>query len=145
LVKGRTYNEQRPEAADSAKRALRTALAALQGLFAPTLPFATEEAWSWWHTTSIHSSAWPTPSNLGGNATLIDPTIEVLTQVRRAKTEAKQSQRAKVESLLISAPNELHEELALGQTDLVDAGSVLSLEIATGATLATDVTLAPPD
>ena len=145
LVKGRTYNEQRPEAADSAKRALRTALAALQGLFAPTLPFATEDAWSWWHTTSIHSSTWPTPSNLGGDATLIDPTIEVLTQVRRAKTEAKQSQRAKVESLLISAPSELHEELALGQTDLVDAGSVLSLEIATGAALTTDVTLAPPD
>jgi valyl-tRNA synthetase len=145
LVKGRTYNEQRPEAANSAKRALRTALAALQGLFAPTLPFATEEAWSWWHTTSIHSSVWPTPSNLGGDATLIDPTIEVLTQVRRAKTEAKQSQRAKVESLLIIAPSELHEELALGQTDLVDAGSVLSLEIATGSALATDVTLAPPD
>jgi valyl-tRNA synthetase len=145
LVKGRTYNEQRPEAADSAKRALRTALAALQGLFAPTLPFATEDAWSWWHTTSIHSSTWPTPSNLDGDATLIDPTIEVLTQVRRAKTEAKQSQRAKVESLLISAPSELHEELALGQTDLVDAGSVLSLEIATGAALTTDVTLAPPD
>jgi valyl-tRNA synthetase len=145
LVKGRTYNEQQPEAADSAKRALRTALAAIQGLFAPTLPFATEEAWNWWHITSIHSSAWPTPTNLGGKATLIDPTVEILTRVRRSKTEAKQSQRAKVTSLLIGAPDELHEELVLGQADLVDAGSILHLEITAGAELVTEVTLAPVD
>jgi valyl-tRNA synthetase len=40
LVKGRTYDEARPDAADSAKRALREALGAMQRLFAPILPFA---------------------------------------------------------------------------------------------------------
>ncbi len=55
LVKGRTYDEQRPEGADSAKRALREALSAMQRLFAPTLPFAAEESWSWWNESSVHS------------------------------------------------------------------------------------------
>jgi valyl-tRNA synthetase len=145
LVKGRTYNEDKPEAADSAKRALRTALATVQRLFAPTLPFVTEEAWEWWHDTSIHLSPWPTPTNLGGDATLIDPTIEVLVQVRRAKTEAKQSQRAKVASLTISTPDELLESLREGQSDLIDAGSILALEVGAGTELSTNVTLAPTD
>jgi len=145
LVKGRTYSEREPAAADSAKRALRTALSALQRLFAPTLPFATEEAWNWWNDTTIHSARWPTPTNLGGDPTLIDPSVEVLTQVRRAKTEAKQSQRAKVASLIISAPGEMHEALAQGQTDLIDAGSILNLEVVASAELATSVTLAPDD
>ena len=43
LVKGRTYDEQRPDGADSAKRALREALSAVQRLLAPVLPFAAEE------------------------------------------------------------------------------------------------------
>jgi valyl-tRNA synthetase len=145
LVKGRTYNEDNPEAADSAKRALRTALATVQRLFAPTLPFVTEEAWEWWHNTSIHISPWPAPTNLGGDATLIDPTIEILVQVRRAKTEAKQSQRAKVASLIINIPAELLEATGHGQSDLIDAGSILELEVAAGTELSTDVTLAPTD
>ena len=39
----------------SARAALRPALDALQRLLAPVLPFATEEAWSWWHDSSIHA------------------------------------------------------------------------------------------
>ena len=65
LVKGRTYDEPRPEAADSAKRALREALGTIQRLFAPILPFATEEAWSWWNDSSVHSAPWPTPAGTG--------------------------------------------------------------------------------
>ena len=39
-----TPGHQRPDGADSAKRALREALSAVQRLLAPVLPFATEEA-----------------------------------------------------------------------------------------------------
>jgi valyl-tRNA synthetase len=146
LVKGRTYDAQRPDAADSAKRALRTALGTVQRLLAPILPFATEEAWSWWNDTSIHLAPWPVP--LGspdaafGDPALADVTIEVLTLVRRAKTEAKRSQRAEVAELVVTAPVELHAALDAGRADLVDAGSILELTVLDGDSLETTVTLA---
>ena len=149
LVKGRTYDDARPDAADSAKRALREALSALQRLLAPVLPFAAEEAWSWWNDSSVHLAAWPTVVGSDaapfGDAALIDPTIEVLTLVRRAKTEAKRSQRAAVESLDVTAPAALHAALDAGRADLVDAGSIRSLQWIDGDTLATRVELATDD
>jgi valyl-tRNA synthetase len=146
LVKGRTYNDSRPDAADSAKRALRAALSTVQRLFAPVLPFASEEAWSWWNESSIHVAPWPTLSaNTGepfGDPTLVDATIDVLTQVRRAKTEAKRSQRAVVDTLVVTAPAGLHATLDRGRADLLDAGSVRSMTVLEGDALAVEVTLA---
>jgi valyl-tRNA synthetase len=146
LVKGRTYDDERPDGADSAKRALREALGALQRLLAPILPFAAEESWSWWNATSVHLASWPQRSGdvatPFGDPTLADVTIEVLTQVRRAKTEAKRSQRAVVETLVVTAPDHLHDAIAAGRADLVDAGSIRELEIVTGDTVTATVTLA---
>jgi valyl-tRNA synthetase len=143
LVKGRAYNSRGPEAANSALRALREALSSIQRLFAPIIPFGTEEAWSWWNTGSVHAAAWPTQSALGGDPALIDPAIETLQQVRRAKTEAKQSQKAEVATLTITAPAALHAALAAGEADLRDAGSVATVAVVTGDALDTDVVLAP--
>ncbi|TFH19808.1 MAG: valine--tRNA ligase, partial [Acidimicrobiales bacterium] len=146
LVKGRTYDDARPDAADSAKRALRAALSTIQRLFAPILPFASEEAWSWWNDSSIHVAPWPMRAALAGEAfgdpALVDATIEVLTQVRRAKTEAKRSQRALVDELVVTAPAGQHAALDAGRADLLDAGSIRSLTILDGNALAVEVTLA---
>ncbi len=142
LVKGRAYGSRGPDAANSALRALREALGSIQRLFAPIIPFGTEEAWSWWHDTSIHAATWPTPSGLGGDAGLIDPVIEALQQVRRAKTEAKQSQKAQVAALTITAPAEIHDALHAGEADLRDAGSVEKVLVTAGTELACDVNLA---
>ncbi len=142
LVKGRAYESRGPEAAASARRALRTALDALQRLLAPFLPFAAEEAWSWWHDASVHRADWPSAVDLGGDASVVDPVIEVLTHVRRAKTEAKQSQRATVAALTISAPSEVHAALELGRSDLVDAGSIDQLTITDGVSIVCETVLA---
>ena len=55
LVKDRAYGDG--PGRDSAVAALRIALDALLALLAPVLPFATEEAWSWSHDGSLHTSS----------------------------------------------------------------------------------------
>jgi valyl-tRNA synthetase len=144
LVKGRAYESRGADAATSARRALGEALSAIQRLFAPLLPFATEEAWSWWREGSVHRAAWPTTSGLGGDPDLVDPVIEVLTRVRRAKTEAKQSQRSSVERLDVTAPAAALAALSAGESDLVDAGSIEAISLAQGDALTCSVALAQP-
>jgi len=92
----------------------------------------------------VHATSWPLPSKLGGDAALVDPTIDVLQHVRRSKTEAKVSQRNAVTSLSIAAPDATHDALRAGAADLSDAGSVADIVILSADALTCDVTLAEP-
>jgi valyl-tRNA synthetase len=130
LVKGRAYGSRGAAAAASARHALRRALDALQRLLAPTLPFAAEEAWSWWHDDSVHAARWPEPSAPGaGDHVALDPISEVLASVRRAKTEAKASQRAAVAELEVSGPTGWIASIDATRDDLVEALSVTTLTL----------------
>ena len=129
LVKSRAYGARGDAAAASALAALAAALSTFQRLFAPLLPFVTEEVWSWWQPGSVHRAAWPTVSGAAGEQRALDAVCEVLGQVRRTKTEAKVSQRAAIAIAQVTAPQKVLDLLALGENDLIDAGSIISLTL----------------
>ena len=145
LVKWRAYGGRGDGPAASARTALRTALDIQQRLLAPAVPFAAEESWSWWHDSSVHASSWPAPSGVDGGGLDLDVVSDVLARVRRAKTEAKASQRAAVARLRIAAPAADGASLRAAADDLVDALTVEQLELvdaADGADVTVDVDLA---
>ncbi|SDH34126.1 valyl-tRNA synthetase [Nonomuraea jiangxiensis] len=102
LVKARAY-ESGPASA-SAHAALRQALDVLLRLFAPILPFVTEEVWSWWRAGSVHRAPWPAVERGSGDPAVLAVASEVLGRVRKAKSEAQLSMRAEVSRLTVSGP-----------------------------------------
>ena len=148
LVKDRAYGGQGEAAAASAKATLATSLSVLLRMFAPFLPFTTEEVWSWWQEGSIHRQPWPEQAAVSaaaadGDATLVDDVAEVLTAVRKAKSEAKASMRAEVATATVGAPAERAARLRLAADDLRAAGRIAALDIVDAdGPVRVDVTLA---
>ncbi|MCY3924991.1 MAG: valine--tRNA ligase [bacterium] len=133
LVKNRAYRDGSDGA--SARAALQIALSALLRLFAPFLPFACEEAWSWWQEGSIHRTSWPERDELPaeGDPAVLAAASEVLGQVRRAKSEARRKLRTPVESAHVTAPADFLEALAAATGDLRDAGNIVGLALSQAA------------
>jgi valyl-tRNA synthetase len=127
LVKERAYGDS-PGAA-SARAALATALSTQLRLFAPFLPFVTEEIWSWWREGSVHHAPWPSTVDSAGDAELLGVVAEALGQVRRAKSERRQSMRADVTSATVTGPVRVLDLLAAARGDLCSAGVIAALEL----------------
>lgn len=128
LVKDRAYGGQGDGEAASARAALRIALDVLLRLFAPMLPYVTEEAWSWWHEGSVHRAPWPTAADLtagdAGDPALLTAVGEALAGVRKAKSEAKVGMRAEVASIVLAGQGEWTDRVRLAETDLRAAGRI---------------------
>jgi valyl-tRNA synthetase len=143
LVKQRAYGVQGPEAAGSAVAALRIALHTLLRLFAPFLPYATEEVWSWWQEGSIHRSSWPSAEELAadGDAEIYAVAAAVLGAVRKEKALAKVSLRAPVRRAVVHDTSERLAKLAAAEDDVCEAGSIAVLERADAETFSIEVEL----
>ncbi|PPI04628.1 valine--tRNA ligase [Rathayibacter rathayi] len=137
LVKERAYSAH----GASAAAALHRALDVLQRLFAPFLPFATEQTWSWSHDDSVHLRPWPSVEGLGGDPAVLAAASSVLTAVRRAKTDAKASQKTPARSATVVAPAELVASLRLAASDLAAVGRIAALDLVEGDALAVSIEL----
>ncbi len=119
LVKTRAYGET--PGSGSAHAALRLALGVYLRLFAPFLPFVTEEVWSWWREGSVHLTSWPHADEFAGltaDSSILSAAGRVLTAVRRTKSDAKVSMRAEVHRLTITADPETIASLKKAEPDL---------------------------
>jgi valyl-tRNA synthetase len=131
LVKERAYDRTDVGGA-SAALALRLALETLLRLFAPVLSFASEEAWSWFNEGSVHRSSWPEPRGDAGDPRVLAAASTALIGIRRAKTEAKVSQKTPVAEATFAAPAETQELLRLAEGDLKAVGRIADIRYAEG-------------
>jgi valyl-tRNA synthetase len=152
LVKTRAYGEYGQLEADSARAALTTALSTLLRLFAPFLPFATEEVWSWWQEGSVHRAHWPDHAQLRTASGDADPRVlaaasQVISAIRKAKSDAKVSMRTEVGHVVVRGPAETSDLLRDVAGDVQAAGRVRDMRIQSangadsGAGLVTEVVL----
>jgi valyl-tRNA synthetase len=132
-VKDRAYAGT-TEDRESAVITLRIALSILNRLFAPFIPFAAEEMWSWWQSGSVHVSHWPTVDELGetGDKKYLEVLTAALAVIRRAKSDQKLSMKAEIESAELSVPAEylVFAENLVGDLKLV--GRIKELKIIEG-------------
>jgi valyl-tRNA synthetase len=151
LAKPRAYGGSGEAPAASAVAALRLALSVLLRLFAPFLPFVTEEAWSWTESGpmpggSIHRASWPTPEPLrllaaggdggsradGAGDGLLDAASAAIGSIRKAKSQARLPMRASARKLVVTGSAPQLKALAEVLGDVQAAGAVAEVELREG-------------
>jgi valyl-tRNA synthetase len=138
LVKARAYGTQGAGAAASAAGALRLALSVLLRLFAPVLPFVTEEVWSWWQPGSVHRAPWPGPAEFpaeadDGQTRMLAAASGAIAAIRAAKSAARLSMRAQVSELVVAGPAADLAALTAVLPDVRAAGQVAKVELRTAS------------
>jgi valyl-tRNA synthetase len=149
LIKNRAYGTSGASGQDSAQVTLTMALETLLKLFAPFLPFVTEEVWSWWQDGSIHRSTWPestplrTAAGAEADSTLLTVGGDLLSLIRKAKTSAQVSMRAEVAAVTVTADPSLLHRIRMVDVDIRNAGVVVGpLTLVEGGELSVSVELA---
>ena len=153
LVKSRRYGDHGEGPAASANTALLTSLSVFLRLFAPFLPFATEEIWSWWQPGSVHKASWPTEEEILAVAGGADDrgvlalllAGDILGEIRKKKSEQQRPLKTAVARIVIRAPERKLELLPDIERDLRAAGQIQQIDTLVSEALQVDVELAPPE
>jgi valyl-tRNA synthetase len=136
LVKARAYGGHGEARAASGLAALRLGLSVLLRLFAPFLPFVTEEVWSWWQQGSIHRAAWPQAERLReltgpGDDRVVVAAAAAIAAVRTAKSLARLPMKSPVPLLAVTGGQDALDALAAAGEDVRAAGAVAAIELRT--------------
>lgn len=143
LAKGRTYDEELTEGRLSAGATLRLLHRALLRMFAPFIPYITEEVWHWAYSddagmkTSVHVSPWPTLDEFSvvpapEHAKTFNATVAVLDIVRRAKADANISMAAPVAKVVVTTAEDTAKSLDAVTNDIKSMLKIETLEIVVG-------------
>ena len=122
IVKKRAYSDNNKSAVASLIKSIDVFIRA----FAPFCPFITEEIYQAlpWNTdklSSVHLSSWPTEKEFEGMtdmSMLYESVSQIISEVRKAKTEANKTQKTPVKRIEIKAPEALISILKDNGTDL---------------------------
>lgn len=156
LVKHRA----RDDAGGSAIAGLRLGLGVLLRLFAPVLPYVTDEVWSWVFAdetghASIHRAPWPTLAELAeiappADAGSFDVAVAAVAAVNKAKSEGGVSPGRGVAKLELAAHPDTLATLAAVEGDVLRAARIEEwqlvsvTDIAAGAFVVRDIAYVAP-
>lgn len=152
LSKPRTYDEELSEGRLSAASTLRLVHRALLRMFAPFLPFLTEEIWSWAYAydadmqKTVHRSPWPTVNEFAAvaepeSAKTYEAMCAVIDAIRKYKAAGNLSMKSPVELVRVSAPadaiaalervaEDVKGMLHIGQLAMTAGGDGIQVEVA---------------
>jgi valyl-tRNA synthetase len=145
LVKERAYGPAEDPAAASARATLTLTLDVVLRLFAPIMPYVTEEVWSWWRDGSIHRTRWPVAEDVvvSEDPGLLSDVSAALIQIRGAKTQARVSMKTEISLAKFYGTSGALAHLQAVEPDLRAVGRITGdvSWIETGGPISVDVTL----
>ncbi|MBT7611091.1 MAG: valine--tRNA ligase [Bacteriovoracaceae bacterium] len=129
LTKTRAYKQKEQASGQSALATLEHSLRSFIKLFAPFVPYVTEEVWNFefskldGESPFVHSSLWPCAIELNKNAIeskqLIDLSKEVLNKARGLKSSNQKSLRWPINSMFIKGTAKDIDLIKLVESDII--------------------------
>lgn len=140
LVKNRSLGEKATDAEKRAKASavhtLRFGVRTFLKLFAPILPYTTDEVWRWAFTDeapSVHRTRYPSAADFEGVAegvpALFDTAMAAQAAVNQAKTQAKVSIARAITHIKLKANTETIKNLTVVKGDVCAATKIENLEL----------------
>jgi valyl-tRNA synthetase len=131
LVKFRARGEESPAGRRSAVATLRLALNVLLRLFAPFVPYVTDEVWSWAFAAetgqkTVHRTAWPTEAELATipapeDAESLAIAIDLYATINKKKTEQGASVGRAIKTMRVATSPERWTKVGRVLTDVLAA------------------------